>query len=267
MYGLESTIMLPLQLGWMLHGHQPAFPADLRSDLLALTAPGWLMTTPVHLRAYAEQLESLPGLEGIISATMPLAPIVADTLERVWSVPIHEVYGCTEGGMLAGRRTATEPRWTLCRHLVLREKDGAAWVSGGHVGSPIRLPDRISVHNRSEFTLHGRVDDLIKIAGKRMSLSALNLVLTNIPGVQDGIFCPPNECSSGLQRLIAIVVAPGMTKRDILHGLRAHLDPVFLPRPLLLVDAIPRNGTGKLSRAGLIDFARTLTGLPGLLPA
>ena len=29
-------------------------------------------------------------------------------------------------------------------------------------------------------------------------------------------------------------------------ALRERIDPIFLPRPLVLVDALPRNATGKL---------------------
>jgi len=35
------------------------------------------------------------------------------------------------------------------------------------------------------------------------------------------------------------------------RALRERIDPLFLPRPLLFVDALPRNGTGKLPRAAL----------------
>jgi acyl-coenzyme A synthetase/AMP-(fatty) acid ligase len=52
-------------------------------------------------------------------------------------------------------------------------------------------------------------------------------------------------------RLAAFVVAPGLTSEFILAALRQRIDPAFLPRPLCLVDALPRNATGKLTRARL----------------
>jgi acyl-coenzyme A synthetase/AMP-(fatty) acid ligase len=55
---------------------------------------------------------------------------------------------------------------------------------------------------------------------------------------------------------MAFVVAPGRARSQILAALRARLDPVFLPRPLVLVDALPRNATGKLPRAELRALAR-----------
>ena len=44
-------------------------------------------------------------------------------------------------------------------------------------------------------------------------------------------------------RLIACVVAPGKTVEEIQQALRTRIDPVFLPRPLLLVPRLPRNDT------------------------
>ena len=53
-------------------------------------------------------------------------------------------------------------------------------------------------------------------------------------------------------------VAPDGDPAAILHALRQRIDPVFLPRPLILVEALPRNDTGKLPRAALLAlYART----------
>jgi len=37
--------------------------------------------------------------------------------------------------------------------------------------------------------------------------------------------------------------------------LRQRIDPVFLPRPLLIVERLPRNATGKLPQQALQGFA------------
>jgi acyl-coenzyme A synthetase/AMP-(fatty) acid ligase len=101
--------------------------------------------------------------------------------------------------------------------------------------------------------LHGRHADLINIAGKRTSLAYLHHQINAIPGVTDAAFFLPDESSSdgsteNITRLCAFVVAPGMNQRQILAELRQRLDPIFLPRPLFLLDALPRNSTGKLPR-------------------
>jgi acyl-coenzyme A synthetase/AMP-(fatty) acid ligase len=73
--------------------------------------------------------------------------------------------------------------------------------------------------------------------------------------VADGVFFVREDdegpSASATSRLAAVAVAPGLTAEDLLRLLRERIDPVFLPRPLLLVDRIPRNATGKLPRAVL----------------
>jgi acyl-coenzyme A synthetase/AMP-(fatty) acid ligase len=254
MYGLETTVMLPLQRGWSLHAGHPILPADLHGDLAELQAPVWLMTTPVHLRAYVSRKTALPGLNHIVSATMPLARSLAAKAEQVWDVPVQEIYGCTETGVIGSRRPTVGERWTLCRGLRIRQDDGeAALVSGGHVGRPFRLADRITVQSDDEFLLHGPNHDLVKVAGKRASLAALNAALTRIEGVVDGTFYRPEDGRS--DRLTAFVVAPGLRPSTILKALRTRIEPVFLPRPLHVVEALPRNSTGKLPREQLDAFA------------
>ncbi len=255
MYGLETTVMLPLQCGWGIHAGHPILPADIREALEKMGQPAWLMTTPLHLRVLVGQRIALPGLTGIISATMPLARSLACEAEDLWRVPVREMYGCTEGGVIGSRRTTVAQAWTICPGLRLWQEGDATWVSGGHVGQSLRLADRITVQSPTQFILHGPNYDLVKVAGKRTSLAALNAALAQIVGVVDGTFYRPNRSPSAIARLTAFVVAPGVKASTILAELRKRIDPLFLPRPLHLVKALPRNLTGKLPRELLDEFA------------
>ena len=76
-----------------------------------------------------------------------------------------------------------------------------------------------------------------------------------LPGVTDAVFfMPGDETAEDIGRLCALVVAPGIERRQLLAALRERIDPVFLPRPLILVNALPRNATGKLTRDSLQAF-------------
>ena len=74
--------------------------------------------------------------------------------------------------------------------------------------------------------------------------------------MRDGVFFLPEADGADEQRLAALVVAPRLEPEAILRALRERIDPAFLPRPLLIVDALPRNATGKLEREGLLALAR-----------
>jgi acyl-coenzyme A synthetase/AMP-(fatty) acid ligase len=57
-------------------------------------------------------------------------------------------------------------------------------------------------------------------------------------------------------RLAALAVAPGVPAAAIMRALREKIDPAFLPRPLVLVAALPRNALGKLPREALLRLLR-----------
>jgi 3-hydroxymyristoyl/3-hydroxydecanoyl-(acyl carrier protein) dehydratase len=58
-----------------------------------------------------------------------------------------------------------------------------------------------------------------------------------------------------VSRLTAAVAAPSLSIAQLTEELRQRIDPVFLPRPLLLVDRLPRNATGKLPLHALQTLA------------
>ena len=247
MYGFETTIMLPLQAAVATHAGESFFPSDVLDSLAALPPRRLLITTPLHLRALlAEQRHPAP-LAAVISATAPLATSMAEAVERDWQAPMLEIYGATEAGSMASRRSATEPDWLPYPGVQI--EPGAAIIPG--LGR-IPLADAVEPTAGGRFRLLGRRADLVKLGGKRASLADLNRLLAEVQGVEDGVFVAPEDIESNpAARLTAYVVAPGCTAEAILNALRARLEPVFLPRPLVLVPALPRNRLGKLPQAAL----------------
>jgi len=99
--------------------------------------------------------------------------------------------------------------------------------------------------------------DLVNVAGKRSSFAYLNTQLNAIPGVVDGAFFLSDAAtgSTGVARLGAAVIAPGLSAAELTARLRQRIDTVFLPRPLLMVEQLPRNATGKLPLQALKELA------------
>jgi len=251
MYGFESTVLIALQGGVMLHAAKPFYPADISGLLNEIPGPRALVTTPVHLRTLIASNMALPPLEQIVCATAPLTQDLAAQAEERFGARLHEIYGFTEAGQIASRRTALTEEWRTFDGLSLRQKGETAYVSGGHVAGELPLGDIVELRSGTAFLLHGRTADLINIAGKRTSLASLNHHLNAIEGVRDGVFFMPDEKADETARLVAFVVAPELTNSEILQALRQRIDSIFLPRPILRVDALPRNATGKLPRASL----------------
>ena len=164
---------------------------------------------------------------------------------------MREIYGCTEAGQVASRRTTDGPEWHTYEGLRLSGDGDHSVVQGGHVPQPTLLADVLEVLDAQTFRLLGRSNDLINIAGKRSSLSHLNYHLNSIPGILDGSFwLPPVEPAHGIVRLTTFVVAPEIAPaalhEHVLAALRQRIDPAFLPRRVVNVPALPREPTGKL---------------------
>jgi len=252
MYGFESTVLMAWHSGNALSHAQPFFPADISQALANVPAPRALVSSPVHLRALRDAELALPELALVLSATAPLTVQLASEIEMFCDTVLMEIYGSTETGLIATRRPTQSAQWHLLPGIKLMMVDDGAHAHGGHIATQMPMSDRIEAVSDEYFLLHGRMDDLINIAGKRHSLASLNHLLNTIPGVEDGAFYMPDKISAErVTRLAACVVAPDMDAAGLLAALRDHVDPVFLPRPLLFVDALPRNHTGKLPRAAL----------------
>ncbi|MGC2517585.1 MAG: AMP-binding protein [Burkholderiales bacterium] len=255
MYGLESSVLMAMQGGLALYSGRPFFPADICAELEALPRPRGLVTTPVHLRVLLEAMAELPPVDFLLCATAPLSPQLAAEAEARFAAPLHEIYGCTEAGQVATRRTVATPEWRTLSGIAMRQDEKGTWVKGGHVETEVLLGDVIELRGRDRALLHGRTADLVNIAGKRTSLAYLNYHLNSIEGVHDGVFVmPAGEESEAVTRLMAFVVAPGLAAEAIMGALRQRIDTAFLPRPLCLVESLPRNETGKLLRRTVDDL-------------
>ncbi|MFN0160130.1 MAG: AMP-binding protein [Burkholderiales bacterium] len=256
MFGLETTVMLPLQWGASISPARPLLPADLVAALDGQGRRAWLMMTPLHASAYlSAKLDCGETLAGAVSSTMPLPPEIAVGLEALWQVPVMEIYGSTETGMIGLRRTSQSREWQLADDLTLEFSEHQTLVSG-RTGMPAHLlNDQVQAGSPQRFSLLGRNSDIVKVGGKRASLARLNSILSAIEGVLDAVLLQVEDND----RLVALVVAiPGLDAAEIRRRLARLIDPVFLPRPLWLVDRLPRNDNGKLPRQALVDFVGSL---------
>lgn len=256
MYGMELSVLLPLLSASAVHGGRPFFPDDIARALRDADDRAWLVTTPVHLRALVESGVVLPPMAGMVTATAPLPQALAVLAEDIAGCELRELFGSTETCVIAHRRSAREDAWTCMPGVALEPDENGTRVHARHLPTPVLLADQIERRADGRFLLRGRQADLLEIAGKRASLGDLTRRLLAIPGVLDGVMLQLDPDDAGVRRIAALAVAPTLTDTDILDALRHAIDPVFLPRRLRLVDALPRNETGKLPRAELLRALR-----------
>ncbi len=254
MYGLEYSILAPLFCNVRTYAGNTLFPGDILSGLKRMPVKRVLVATPVHLRALVRSNLAFPPVARVLCATAPLSQELASQAADVLKSDVRELYGCTEAGCLAYRNPIATTEWTLFDEFSADCSGDHVSVAADHLSEPFTLSDDLRFGENARFVLQGRSTDLVKIGGKRGSLAELTNRLLMIDGVEDAIvFSPdPNPDGDGNEaRLTALVVCPGRDVADIRNELARVVDPVFLPRPLRQVDALPRNRTGKLSRSDL----------------
>lgn len=269
MYGFETTVLTCLQSANALCAERPFYPADVVASLARLPRPRVLVSTPIHLRTLLAAGLDLPAVDLLVSATAPLSPQLACDAEQRFGARLIEIYGSTETGQIASRRTVESPEWQLWPDVRIELQGGRAFAEGGHVEQRTLMGDVLELTGAATFLLHGRTEDLVNIAGKRGSLAYLNFHLNSIPGVLDGMFFVREDersCATGITRLAALVVAPSLDSAALLERLRERIDPVFLPRPLLFVEHLPRSASGKLPREKLLALAAAATECTQLQP-
>jgi acyl-coenzyme A synthetase/AMP-(fatty) acid ligase len=257
MYGMELAALLPLLCGFSIHAGQPLFPADVAQALSAVPAPRVLVSTPVHLRSLVESGVSLPAVAVVVSATAPLPPELARDVEDRFGTTLLEMFGSTETCVIATRRSACERAWRPYPGITLEAAASGTLVSAPWLAGPTLLQDVLEVGAEGHFTVIGRNSDLIEVAGKRASLAELTRRLSSLPGVRDAYVLQADAPDAiGVRRVAALVVAPGLTSGAVLELLRPLVDAAFLPRPLVMVETLPRNQVGKIPRGEALKMLR-----------
>ena len=263
MYGFESTVLVALQNGAAFEAGKPFYPADIERAIAGLPRPRALVTTPFHLRAWLAEVASPSSLDLLVSATAPLAIALAEEAEQKTGAQLVEIYGSTETGQLATRRTTETSEWTTFDGIVIHQTQAmsvsTSIASGTQVEGHVPINDVLELKSERVFVLHGRTADMVNVAGKSTTLDYLNHQLMSIEGVEDGAFFVQGASMEGLgntTRLAAVVVAPMHTVESLQTELRRKIAPAFLPRPLKLVASLPRNGTSKLPREALLALIK-----------
>ncbi len=254
-YGLLFGLLAPFAAG------QPAVDTTAlhpEAVALALRRSGarTLVSTPAHLRSLAllDPGEIDPGVH-VFSSGAPLPPRTAAMLHDRFGVEVTEVFGSTETGGIAHRTTRggiLPDRFTPLPGVEIAVRAGRLFL----VASPFLPPsaprpfpcDDGAEAAGAGFRHLGRLDDVVKVAGKRVSLRELERALLDVPGVEDGaVVAEPDPGGRGA-RIRALVVAPDADLSAVRAALARRFDPVCVPRPLRSVPCLPRTATGKLPR-------------------
>lgn len=285
-YGLLFRLLWPLAAGRPFDAGTCDVP-ELLLARLATLGPALLVSSPAQLARLPElvALEALRGrCSAIFSSGGPLSASVAGQYFATLGQAPVEVYGSTETGGIAWRRQEGEDLWTPLPGVTVRfDRDGVLCLR-----SPF-LPDAAERATGDggvaladgRFRLTGRIDRVVKIEEKRLSLAEMESRLAAHAWVREAALAVLPARSGTRQRLGAAVVATpegarmleAIGRRGFGDNLRRHLahwfDAVLLPRRWRIVPALPYNERGKLPAAAvaaLFEAEGPGSGSAGTLP-
>ena len=187
MWGMETSIMLPLFAKVAVSNLTPFYPQNIADALQAMPEPRMLVSSPIHLETFLKSGVKAGSIEKIITATAPLSKPLAQKLETEFDTDVQDIFGCSESGILATRRTSVDEEWVYSDTFELTMSDDGIKIAAAHLSEDVMLPDIVELTGPNRFRWMGRQQDMVNIAGKRGSLAELNFRLKEIPGVVDGI--------------------------------------------------------------------------------
>lgn len=231
-----------------------------------------LISSPAQLSRLPDALEKQlqhrsPSL--IFSSGGPLSFEAATDIERCYRQLPIEIFGSTETGGIAYRRQhhADEP-WQIFSPVSIKqdEGDGALCIQSSYLENTQlwhKCDDSIELINPQQFTLLNRLDRIVKVEEKRISLVQMELLLREHPLVVDAavtMLTKPRHMLGVIMTLTdegkKILANDGklILNNLIKKHLLSQFERVTLPRRWRYPDAIPQNSQGKRVQAELISL-------------
>ncbi len=274
-YGLLFSVLVPLVSGGAFLRETPLHAGVVKAALED-TQADVLVSVPAHLRALRIlDPGQLPALMRVFSSGAALPAATARMLFGRFGLEVTEVLGSTETGGMASRLSGAqrEPAlWEPLPHVQIDvgpegrllidspflPPDGPRpWVTADRVELVGREGGREGARDggdgeRRRFRHLGRIDGVVKVGAKRVALAEIERRLFEIEGVEDAAVTVVEVEGARGRETVGLVVAPGLSPEHLRRELRRWLDPVVVPRRLRLLDALPREPNGKLTRKAML---------------
>lgn len=259
-YGLLFRVLWPLCAGRPLYRRALPFPEDLQRISLEQADFAWV-ASPALLKRMGDNLDwpALRRVRRLFSSGGALPAEAAEALQQSLGQWPTEIYGSSETGGI-GWRQGLDP-WRPFPGIELGlDGQGALriaspYLPAGHIEQSM---DAAELHADGRFTLRGRLDRIVKLEEKRISLPMLEQALTAHDWVADARLGVLQEGRAFLGALLALSPSGvhalrNQGRRALTETLRRHLgehcEAIALPRRWRLLAELPYSSQGKLPQA------------------
>ncbi len=292
-YGFSNLLTPLIVRGVPMVVSRDRTPRAVLADL-ARTNATVLPGTPIFYQAFCD-MHDVPALRQLrlcISAGAPLSGTVAKKFFEKFKLLIHSFYGASECGGICYDRDGTafedgvvgEPLKNVDVEIIdpaapsSQIRVRSAGVGDGYFPEPdeqklangIFVPDDLLARTERGFKIVGRISDVINIAGKKVNPGEVEARIIGFPGIKQAVVFGRPAAAGALrnEEVAACVVADAdLRENNLLELCRKTLSPWQVPKRIFIVDAIPTNERGKISRRDLarrFSANQTSSSLPTL---
>lgn len=258
-YGLLFRVLWPLSAGRPFVRRAQPFAEDLQRASLAAAPAGFAwVASPALLKRMGDNLDwpALAAVRRVFSSGGALPADAAEALQQRLGQWPTEIYGSSETGGIAWRQGGS--RWTPFAGVVVgQDADGALHLTSPYLpeGHREQTADAVRIDADGRFELLGRLDRIVKLEEKRISLPMLEQALGEHPFVAEARLGVVQENRAFLGALVALSpqglhALRNGGRRALTETLRKHLaghcEAIALPRRWRLVRQLPWSSQGKL---------------------
>lgn len=266
-YGLLFRLLWPLCAGrYFIRQHLP-FAEELQQHSMVYVAqqrPFVWVCSPALLKRMGSNLDwpQLAKVAQVFSSGGALPEKSGLDLAEKLKQSVTEVYGSSETGGIAWRQGGQQ--WhTFPQVCISQQENGALAVCSPWLAVETEYTsDAVELLSPQSFILKGRLDRVIKLEEKRISLPFLEDSLQQHPWVAEACLAVTQSGRASISALI-VLNEQGLHhlrnsgRRQLTEQLRQHLsgycEAMALPRRWRFIEQLPLNAQGKIIHSQVMD--------------
>jgi len=230
-YGILFSVLLPLFSGASVVDATPFYRGEIEKSLQEMR-PTVFAGAPPHYRALRTAFSPPDSLRMAFCSGGFLPEETSLALFDQTGMAITEVYGSTETGGIAVR----SPSMGKVSWEAFALDDHGFFTTG----------DRVEAAGDTTFSLLGRADGIVKVAGRRVDLAGVENRLKQLPQVDDAYVFVLGSGTMRENEIVALLVPKGETAGEaVSKRLGSVLEPWEVPRRVRWVEEIPTTPAGK----------------------
>jgi acyl-CoA synthetase (AMP-forming)/AMP-acid ligase II len=274
-YGLLFKILWPLNRGLVIHVHSVMFLEELSS--ISTTRDCVLISTPTHLKRFPENsaliksFNNLNNIRAIFSSAGSLSWDTVQNTQKIFGKTPIEIYGSTETGGIAWRQREnfSDESWQSMPNVDLKISENILKIKSPHLSNNrwyLTADRAISVDN-NRFILQGRIDRIVKLEGKRISLDAIerSLIRSNLIKQIRVIMLENTRQYTAAFIVLSdqgenLLAKLGKIKFNyhLKNILNESVERIALPRLFRYLPALPINTQGKTTNTELVSLLKPI---------